>query len=632
MKLPNKKHCYILGISTALYILIVFGLSWFKYNLFLYNGLDLAIFNNVFFNLINTGSFFSSIQGHTYLADHITPIISVLLPFYGLWQHPLNLLLMQTIVFGATSFIVYYLATTFLKHQLPERSTQFKQLPLWLALAWLINPLVWNANLFEFHLLIFAPATLMLGIIFYIQNQYKYFIYAIIASVLVREDVALLVMMFGVLAWIDKKPFKYRVTPIIIGGVYASLALVLSSSLTPDSFRFAQYYSWLGETPLEIISNFFTQPTLWLSHIFSIDNLDMLVGLLFPFVFVPLKRPKYLLLSLLPLAQFVLGRAGGSNLVVQTHYAVLFLPALIWATLDAITYIIQNKKSRWHKLFIFDTGVSKIVLSTYLILTFVALSPLGGIAYAHIIEAKPLPRVEVEHTILKHIAPESVLISTYDMLPHLSSRTWLYSSHYIFLGTQQFSKQPYDMPELARGIVFDTDDLLTYWLQISLVPTKFQFYHEKIKNLQTVLNHYNVTVLPNGLTVWQLHDEVKTPFHSSLFPESAKPLCDIAVKQENYHLTCTIIEPDSRVFFLRLTDAASTTRIIPFVWRVYDETSTHHTAYADILLPKNNWQPPFTVETVMLKGQVELGPWLTIENNIYQEWSYATSSIDLIQE
>jgi len=143
---------------TLLYIAAFFFFSYWKYQHFLYNGIDLAIFNQVFWNASEGRWYASSLQGHSYLGDHWSLFIPLLIPVYALAanfltpvHHPLILLLLQTIVLALGAFPVYAIARFFLT-SLPYG----KFLSLAASLVYLCNPIVQNANLFEFHMLTVA--------------------------------------------------------------------------------------------------------------------------------------------------------------------------------------------------------------------------------------------------------------------------------------------------------------------------------------------------------------------------------------------------------------------------------------------------------------------------------------------
>lgn len=623
----QTKHLTILAVAAIIYTAILFGLSWYKYSHFLYNALDLAIYNNVFYNTLQGNVLYSSIQGHSFLSDHFTPLLAALLPFYAIFAHPLTLLLLQTIVLASTGFVIYHLAKNLLPDASPHASPAIKHLTLFFALAWFVNPLVWNVNLFEFHILPLAVPLLLLTFFFYHKNNYKLFTLFAILSSAVREDIALIVIMFGIIAFFEKKPKKFIFTPVLWGAGYFALALHIMRGVSGATYRFSAYYAWLGDSPLLIAHNLIMKPSQLAAHILSLGNLDMIIGLLFPFLFLPLIKPKYLILALPPLAQFVMGRAGGSNIIIQTHYAALFLPALIIASLVALRHLTENPLHRLSRLASFDPLIPQITLPLFFLLTLTFFSPLASIAKTFSATHNNASPNETRE-ILEKIPSRVPLISSYDALPYLSTRTELYSAHYVFLGTQQFSDKPYPLPYTPSAIVFDTKDLITWWLQLSNQGDAVKLYHQGIARFQNALTDFYPRLFPNGISVWIPTTAASTtPFPLPQQASSPTPVCAANMSQEYYLITCSVQEPEDNIVFLRVIDAHSTSRVIPFLWREYDKKSSSYQADAFFFLNQDTWQFPLRIQAIEIQGQIELGPWLNVENNIYQITPFSTDFV-----
>ena len=191
------KQTRILWIAIILYIVVFTAISFWKYDRFLYNGLDLAIYNNVFWNTSQGDWFRSSIHDPSYLGDHFEPLMLVLLPFTMLWRDPRMLLLLQTIILALTAIPIYFIV----RFQIADFRLQ-----ILLPLFWLLNPFVHNANLFEFHMLVFAPFFLFWMWYFFLKRDFTLFFFSMLGALLVREDVSFIVFMFGVVA-LFSQPF-----------------------------------------------------------------------------------------------------------------------------------------------------------------------------------------------------------------------------------------------------------------------------------------------------------------------------------------------------------------------------------------------------------------------------------------
>ena len=112
-KLNKISRPAILVILTVILYIGLFSLiSGWKYFNFGYNAMDLAIINQVFYNSSLGNWLASSIHPPSYLGDHFTPIILILLPFYWLFKHPITLLILQTAALGASSWPIFLIAKT----------------------------------------------------------------------------------------------------------------------------------------------------------------------------------------------------------------------------------------------------------------------------------------------------------------------------------------------------------------------------------------------------------------------------------------------------------------------------------------------------------------------------------------
>ena len=131
--LKSKK--FVLSIIILWTVIILF-ISYWKYTNYLFNGFDLAIYNQAMFNTINGKLMGLSIHPHNYFGDHFEPILFLLTPLYVFFAHPLTLIIAQTLAIALSAWAVYLIAKLKLSHN-------------WsflLTLAWLLNPFV-NASL-----------------------------------------------------------------------------------------------------------------------------------------------------------------------------------------------------------------------------------------------------------------------------------------------------------------------------------------------------------------------------------------------------------------------------------------------------------------------------------------------------
>jgi hypothetical protein len=72
---------------------------------------------------------------------------------------------------------------------------------------------------------------------------------------------------------------------------------------------------------------------------------------------------------------------------------------------------------------------------------------------------------EIQHYLTDKIEKNSRIITTADFLPKLSSGKDIYSLHYVFLGTKQFSHKEYEIPENIDYMLVNFDEFKFYYFQ-----------------------------------------------------------------------------------------------------------------------------------------------------------------------
>lgn len=523
----TKNDKKVLAGMVGLYILIVSTACIWKYQNFLYDGLDLAIYNNALWNTVQGNWFWSSIQGHNYWGDHFEPILILLLPIYYLWQSPLMLLILQTLVLGLAAWPIYLvvkkvypeedlamkngpvLKPDYVNHNLqvskrdpsapPQnsrrgRSGQVAVTAIGLTLLWLINPLVHNVNLYEFHAIVFLPFFFFW--LFYIYLKIKtrpskklflYFYILVFLCLMIREDVAFIILTFLIILWLDawknKEKLLLRITSyeLLVTLLYLILAFKFIGHLSPSGFSpFAFYYGWLWQ------ANWLTA----IKHLLTLTNLEMVLGFLAPFFFLPVIKPRWLLISVIPLAQIILSAAGGGAQVWQIHYGALFLPALMIAFIYAWPRA-NEASARYFK--------DQRILFLIIVLFNLALWPnFGPVARQNKIADR-----QTVKTMLEQIEPDASIMASFRLLPNLSSRKEIYSLHYYFLGVQQFAQAEYILDRDPEYILMDKDDYQYFDDILKTSAWAGAYYDRGYQRLGQLLSNYQKMEEAKTISLWQ---------------------------------------------------------------------------------------------------------------------------------
>ena len=466
----EKYYKKILWLAIALYLVVFSLVSFCKYTHFLYNGLDLAIINNVFWNTVHGHWFWSSIQGHSYLGDHCSPILILLLPVYFLWQSPLLLLILQSVFLGLAAWPIYKISQFKLKDN---------SLALGIAALWLINPLTHNINLYEFSFISLAPFLFLMAFYFYLKNKILLFSIFIFLSLLIREDVAFIILIFSLIILFNKK-YKIAVILFFTSIAWIIIANKIIASFSSSNFSpFLYYYSWLGSAGSSAIA----------AHILSYKNLEMITGFLLPFLFIPLLKPQWLLLALIPLAEIILSAAGGGAQIFMMHYGALFLPALVIAFIGGFHRANQ---------FVEDKLKSKYLLLICLMVINIFLWVDFGVFKKEIYPNRSKwsnTQQDNINEMLKSVVTQdktASILASYRLLANLSSRENIYALHYYFLGVQQFAQGQYILNKKPAYVILDKNDLLDFKENLKNSKWAGQYYENGQERLKELLQDYGV--------------------------------------------------------------------------------------------------------------------------------------------
>ncbi|MFN8612674.1 MAG: DUF2079 domain-containing protein [Vulcanimicrobiota bacterium] len=239
---------------------------------------------------------FLSTRGMASLADHFTPILFLLSPLANPWLA----LCFQSAALASAAWPIYQLG----RRELAPPDA------FWLALAYLLQPGLWSANLFDFHASSLALATLSWAL--WALHAGRPWIYwpALLLTLGEGEALGVTVCLLSLEAWRSGRR-RTAVSTAALG--LLGIALAASVMNAANGGQPSQYRSLFAQPNLD--------PLSWLTY---------LLLLLLPLFFLPLWGwPR--LLPALPviLANCLSWREGQRGL--DHHYLASILPFLMWA-------------------------------------------------------------------------------------------------------------------------------------------------------------------------------------------------------------------------------------------------------------------------------------------------------------
>ncbi|WYM01228.1 MAG: DUF2079 domain-containing protein [Gloeotrichia echinulata CP02] len=315
---------WMIGVSA----LILFLCSSLKHILFQSNAFDLGIFDQAAYLISQGQPPISSFMGYHILGDHAAWIWYPLALLYKIYPSVYWLFAVQAIALALGALPTWYLAC-----QAGLKESQ----AIAMAFVYLLYPLVFNVNLFDFHPEVIALPTLLIAVLAARGGHIWWFCLSIFLILGCKAVLSLTIVGMGVWLLFFEKRRLYGAIAIISGLAWFLIAtqviIPFFSGAEPSAIG---RYSYLGNSVLGIAKNLVTQPGLILGTLFSADNLVYLVLLLAPVIWGLSPQGLKPLVAAIPcLALNILADyQPQKNLVHQ--YSLPVLPFLILALISSL--------------------------------------------------------------------------------------------------------------------------------------------------------------------------------------------------------------------------------------------------------------------------------------------------------
>ncbi|MGF1934099.1 MAG: DUF2079 domain-containing protein [Nostoc sp. ChiQUE02] len=273
-KKPNQLG--FIGWIIIVSALILFGCSILRHKLFQSNAFDLGIFDQAVYLISQRQPPISSFIGFHILGDHAAWIFYPLALLYKIYPSVYWLFAVQ-----AAALALGTLPTWHLARQAGLKENQ----AVAIVFVYLLHPLVFNANLFDFHPEVIAVPLLLAAVLAARLGQLGWFCLSILPVLGCKEVLSLTVAGMGVWLLLFEKRRLYGAIALCAGVAWFLIATQIIIPFFNSAEAIAMVrYSYLGNSVLGIAKNIVFQPGLILGKVFSLDNLEYLVLLLAPVI------------------------------------------------------------------------------------------------------------------------------------------------------------------------------------------------------------------------------------------------------------------------------------------------------------------------------------------------------------
>ena len=236
---------------------------------------------------------------HSFFGDHFSPVLVLVVPFFWAYQSPVTLIAVQGLVIALSMVPVYKFA-----------QRRWGAGPaLAMAMAYSMSWGVQSLALFDFHPDVFAMLLIALAVERADAGAWGSSVASTLALLAVKEDLALVVLVMGVLYALY---WHHRRLGAVVSTIGAAALVVITQVVVPafatgsaNYVYFAKFYSDLGKSMPSAAASVLTNPLHAVKLLFSpVEKVRTLYSLLVAWWFLPLFSPLFLLAVPLLLERF----------------------------------------------------------------------------------------------------------------------------------------------------------------------------------------------------------------------------------------------------------------------------------------------------------------------------------------
>ncbi|NMF61922.1 hypothetical protein DP113_06845 [Brasilonema octagenarum UFV-E1] len=388
---------WMIGVSA----LILFGCSTLRHELFQSNAYDLGIFDQAVYLISQGQSPISSFLGFHILGDHAALIFYVLALFYKIYPSVYWLFAVQAVALANGALPTWHLAR--------HAGLSLGQ-AIAVATVYLLYPLVFNINLFDFHPEVIAVPALLWAVLAARLERTAWFCLCIFLTLACKAVLSITVAAMGVWLLVFEKKRRCGAIALVSGICWFVIAtkvvIPFFGTEAASVERHISRYAYLGNSFPDIAKNLLLNPGLVLGQIFSLDNLEYLLFLVAPVIWGLSVQGMQPLIAAVPtlginlLSQF----STQKNLINQ--YSLPAVPFLVLAVISSLAIgqgWLRNKR--------------KIVM--WSIVAFLALAKYG---YFWSIYLNSLDTWQATRQAVTLVQTKGSVLTTAQIAPHLTHR------------------------------------------------------------------------------------------------------------------------------------------------------------------------------------------------------------------
>ncbi len=288
---------------------------------------------------------------------HANVIFYLIAPFYALFPSPVTLLLLGTAAVASAGFLFFLLA----RHVLNSHS-----LALLFGVAFLANPLVQEANLYDFHPIVLAFPLFLAVLLFQEKRQWAGYWLALLLLLSVKETLLPVAAAIGVYVTIRSSKKHGLITILAAATYFFALSELLPLATGFPVAELQPRFDYLGATPKEALVKALTSPGELLGVVLPRDKLTYLAYLAPQGSFLAVLSPLAALWALPPIAFNLLDLLGFQVRITGAYHSGLVITAAYAAALYGLRFV-SRRRPGWSRgligLFVLQAAAISLVMS-----------------------------------------------------------------------------------------------------------------------------------------------------------------------------------------------------------------------------------------------------------------------------
>jgi uncharacterized membrane protein len=396
---PQRSRRFLIS-AMAIATVILFGCSSLRHALFQSGALDLGYFDQATYLISRGLPPIVSFWGYHFLGGHADWIMYLVAGLYKITPNVHWLFAIQAIALAGGVWPSFGLARQAGLSQSQSRT---------IGLVYLLYPLVFNLNLFDFHPEVIALPLMLTAIWAARGRRLGLFVLCIVLSLGCRDALSITIAALGIWLIGYERRRIYGVIALTLGLVWLVVATQwLIPHFRPAGVESVSRYAYLGNSLPEILANLLLKPQLILGRIATLDSLFYLFLLVIPIGWCLSWRQLIYLLPALPTLMINLLSDLALQRDLMHQYSLPVIPFLLLLAIAALqTETAWIRRSRWIMLW---SVVSFMVLAKY-----------GLFMDKYLTRFDRLPAMQAAIAQVRS-QPESLLTASH-LVPHLSHRS-----------------------------------------------------------------------------------------------------------------------------------------------------------------------------------------------------------------